>query len=51
VNLPVTVKREVSKQNAVAGSPANRGTLWIIVGVILGIISAASYIVKRWAQY
>jgi len=51
LNLPVTVRREVPKQEAIAGSPARQGTLWIIVGVILGIISAAGYVVRRRAHY
>jgi hypothetical protein len=46
VNLPVTARREVVKQDTV-GSSSSSGIPWIIVGIVLGVLSVAGLVVMR----
>ena len=48
-SLPVIVRKEVHTQEPAsdASGSSGKGTLWVIAGVVLGIISAAGYIVSK----
>ncbi len=48
-SLPVVARSEVPTQEPIsdASGSSGKGTLWVIVGVILGIISAAGYVVSK----
>jgi len=48
-NLPVVAQKEAPKQEPASGasSDSEKGTIWVIVGVVLGIISAAGYVVSK----
>jgi len=48
-SLPVIARKEAPSQEPIhdASSSQGKGTLWVIVGVVLGIISAAGYVVSK----
>lgn len=48
-SLPVIARKEAPRQEPIpdASGSGRKGTLWVIVGVVLGIISAAGYVVRR----
>src|SRR4030042_100485 len=48
-SLPVISQKEASKQEPTSDASSNsgKGTLWVIVGVVLGLISAVGYIVSK----
>ena len=48
-SLPVTAQKETLRQESTsdASGGSGKGTLWVIVGVVLGIISAVGYVVSR----
>jgi len=48
-SLPVVAQKEAFKQGTASGTSGNngKGTLWVIVGVVLGIISAVGYVVSK----
>lgn len=48
-SLTVIAQKEAPKQEPASGASggSGRGTLWVILGVVLGIISAAGYIVSK----
>ena len=48
-SLPVIAQKEAPKQEPASGasSDSEKGTIWVIVGVVLGIISAAGYVVSK----
>ena len=48
-SLPVVARKEAPRQESTsdASGGSGRGTLWVIVGVVLGIISAAGYVASK----
>ena len=48
-SLPVVAQKEASKQGPASGASGDsgKGTLWVIVGVVLGIISAVGYVLSK----
>jgi hypothetical protein len=48
-NLPVVAQKEALKEgsDSDASEGSRRGTPWVIVGVVLGVISAAGYVVSK----
>ena len=48
-SLPVVARSEVPTQEPTsdASGSSGKGTLWVIVGVVLGIISAVGYVVSK----
>ncbi len=48
-SLPVIARKEAPRQEPAsdASGGSGRGTLWVIVGVILGIVSAVGYVVSK----
>lgn len=48
-SLPVVARKETPRQEPAsdASSDSGKGTLWVIVGVVLGIIAAAGYVVSE----
>jgi hypothetical protein len=46
VNLPVTARQDVDKQDTTTNS-SSRGITWVIVGIVLGVLSVAGFIVRR----
>ena len=48
-SLPVVAQKEASKQGPASGASGDsgKGTLWVIVGVVLGIISVVGYVLSK----